>query len=222
MPTVHLVRHGHVHNPDNILYGRLADFRLSDAGVRMAQAVAEHFVAQGAPVQRVVSSPLTRAQETAAPIAEAFGLTIDTDERLIEAANAYQGQPVQSGPKDFLHPRNWWLLRNPWKPSWGEPYTHQRDRMWAAIRDAAAQTPNADTVMVSHQLPIWVARMAYEQRSFFHDPRSRKCALASVTSFEVGADGMATAMVYATPAAHIAVPTPGPQPPGSIPPGQTP
>ena len=29
---VHLVRHGEVHNPDGILYGRLAGFHLSEAG----------------------------------------------------------------------------------------------------------------------------------------------------------------------------------------------
>ena len=104
MPTVHLVRHGHVHNPDKILYGRLPEFRLSDAGEEMARAVAEHFVAQGADVGRVVASPLTRAQQTAAPIAAAFGLPIDTDERLIEAANDYEGGPLQSGPKGLPPP----------------------------------------------------------------------------------------------------------------------
>ena len=121
MPTVHLLRHGHVHNPDKVLYGRLPKFRLSDAGVEMAQAVADYLVAEGIEVGRVVASPLERAQQTAAPIAAAFDLEIATDERVIEAGNAYEGQPLQSGARDFAHPRNWWLLRNPWKPSWGEP-----------------------------------------------------------------------------------------------------
>jgi broad specificity phosphatase PhoE len=209
MPLIHLVRHGHVHNPDKILYGRLPEFRLSDAGEAMARAVAEHFVAQGTDVGRVVASPLLRAQQTAAPIAEAYGLPVDTDERLIEAANAYEGGKVQSGPKDFIHPRNWWLLRNPARPSWGEPYREQEARMWAAIRDAAAATPDHDTVMVSHQLPIWVARMSFEKRRFLHDPRSRECGLASVTSFDVSPDGEVGAMFYATPAAHIEVPKHG-------------
>ncbi|MES1171346.1 MAG: histidine phosphatase family protein, partial [Actinomycetota bacterium] len=52
MSLVHLVRHGHVHNPDKILYGRLPEFRLSDAGEAMARAVAEYFVAQGSDVTR--------------------------------------------------------------------------------------------------------------------------------------------------------------------------
>jgi len=206
MPTIHLVRHGHVHNPDKVLYGRLAQFRLSDAGQEMAQAVAQHFVQQGTPVARVIASPLQRAQETAAPIAAAFGLDVDTDERIIEAWNMWEGSPLQSGAKDFIHPRNWWRLRNPWRPSWGEPYTEQAERMWAAIRDAAAATPGGDTVLVSHQLPIWVARSVWEKRSLLHDPRKRECALASVTSFEVDGEGTATGMTYATPAAHVAVP----------------
>lgn len=206
MPLIHLVRHGHVHNPDKVLYGRLENFGLSEAGHEMARAVARHFQDEGVPVGRVIASPLQRAQETAAPIADAFGLPIDTDERLIEAWNIWEGSPLQSGPKDFVHPKNWWRLRNPWRPSWGEPYTEQADRMWAAIRDAAAATPDKDTVMVSHQLPIWVARSTFERRSLLHDPRSRQCGLASVTSFHVEPDGTASAMFYATPAASIEVP----------------
>lgn len=205
MPTVHLVRHGHVYNPDKVLYGRMPGFRLSDAGRQMAQAVADHLVAEGYPITRVVASPLQRAQETAEPIAAAFGVGIDTEERLIEAGNVYEGVRVQQGPKDFLHPRNWWLLRNPWRPSWGEPYAEQAERMWGALRDAAAATPGADTVMVSHQLPIWVARSHFEKRSYLHDPRKRQCALGSVTSFTFE-DGEPVAMSYASPAAHVVVP----------------
>ena len=168
----------------------------------MAHAVADYFVAEKVPVKRVISSPLDRAQQTAAPIAAAFGLRVDTEPRVIEAGNVYEGERLQSGVKDFIHPRNWWRLRNPWKPSWGEPYREQSDRMWAAIRDAAAATPDGDTVMVSHQLPIWVARSSFEKRSFLHDPRKRECALASITSF-VFEDGEPVAMTYASPAAHV-------------------
>jgi broad specificity phosphatase PhoE len=205
MPTIHLLRHGHVHNPDKLLYGRLPGFRLSDAGQQMAVAVAQHLTDVGYDVGRVIASPLQRAQETAAPIAAAFGLEIDTEPRIIEAGNVYEGSRLPSGAKDFLHPRNWWRLRNPWTPSWGEPYTQQADRMWAAIRDAAQQTPDQDTVMVSHQLPIWVARCHFEGRSYLHDPRSRECGLASLTSFTL-VDGEPVVMDYSAPAAHIEVP----------------
>ncbi|PKQ26777.1 MAG: hypothetical protein CVT64_03540 [Actinobacteria bacterium HGW-Actinobacteria-4] len=206
MPVVHVMRHGHVHNPDKVLYGRLPEFRLSAAGEEMARAVATHLRDNGHSVGRVVASPLLRAQQTATHVAAAFGLDVATDDRLIEAANIYEGQPLQNGPKDFAHPRHWWALRNPWRPSWGEPYVEQRERMWAAIMDAAAQNPTSETVVVSHQLPIWVARLAFENRPFIHDPRSRKCSLASLTSFTIEGSE-AVAMTYSEPAKHVEVAT---------------
>ncbi|WP_062294188.1 histidine phosphatase family protein [Demequina phytophila] len=204
MSRVHVLRHGHVHNPDGVLYGRLPEFRLSEAGERMAQAVADHLVATGAQVGRVVASPLLRAQQTAAPVAAAFGLEIATEDRIIEADNAFAGGPTPS-PRSLLHPRNWWLLRNPFRPSWGESYKEQSARMRAAIIDAAAANPGSETVMVSHQLPIWVARCSAEGRSYVHDPRSRECALASLTSFDVDGEEIRFAG-YQAPAAHIEVP----------------
>lgn len=205
MATIHLVRHGHVHNPARVLYGRLPNFHLSDAGREMADAVADYLIENKVPVARVVASPLQRAQETAAPIARVFGVGVDTDPRIVEAGNDFEGYPLQSGVKDFIHPRNWWKLRNPWRPSWGEPFKDQADRMWAAIREAAATTPDGDTVMVSHQLPIWVARLSCEGRSFLHDPRRRQCELASITSFRF-VEGEPVQMTYATPATHIKAP----------------
>ncbi len=204
MAIVHLLRHGHVHNPDGILYGRLPEFRLSDAGQQMARVAAEYLVESGADVARVVASPLLRAQQTAAPIAEAFGVAVDTDDRLIEADNDFAGQRI-GGPGYYLHPRNWWRLRNPWRPSWGEPYVDQRDRMLAAVRDAAAAVGDRETVLVSHQLPIWVTRLSVEGRPFLHDPRSRDCALASITSLDV-TGGEVALHGYAQPAAHVEVP----------------
>ncbi|WP_084124745.1 histidine phosphatase family protein [Demequina sp. NBRC 110054] len=205
MPVVHLLRHGHVYNPDKILYGRLPGFHLSEAGRRMAQAVADDLLARNVDIRRVVASPLQRAQETAGPIAEAFGLSIDTEPRIIEAGNDFAGGPLPSGPKDLLNLKALWMLRNPLRPSWGEPYKEQTARMWAAMRDAAAATPEGETIMVSHQLPIWVARSTFEHRSLIHDPRKRECGLASLTSFTFeGTEPVG--MEYREPAAHIEVP----------------
>ena len=64
---VHVMRHGEVHNPDKILYGRLPDYHLSDRGRRRRRAVADWLAHND--IVYVVASPLERAQETAAPIA---------------------------------------------------------------------------------------------------------------------------------------------------------
>ena len=70
--VVHLMRHGEVHNPDGILYGRLPGYLLSELGREMADTVARFLADHD--VVRVVASPLERAQETAGPIAAAHDL----------------------------------------------------------------------------------------------------------------------------------------------------
>ena len=80
-------------------------------------------------ITHVVASPLERAQETAAPIAARHDLAVGTDDELIESANVFQGQRVSPGDGALRDPRNWWHLRNPRTPSWGEPYTEIAARM---------------------------------------------------------------------------------------------
>lgn len=201
---VHLVRHGEVHNPDGVLYGRLPDFHLSERGVAMAERVAEHFATlrdQGATITHLACSPLERARETLAPIAAQFPeLEPAIQPLVIEAANDFEGQVFGKGNKALKQPRNWWKLRNPMKPSWGEPYDELAERMRLAIRTCAeAAGPGGEAIVVSHQLPIWVARLDAEGRRLQHDPRRRECILASVTSFHVRR-GRVVEVSYAAPA----------------------
>ncbi len=188
---VHLVRHGEVHNPEGVLYGRLAGFRLAERGEAMAERVADYFAGRFAPdgdravpadVALVIASPLERAQQTASPLAAAFGLDIGVDADLIEAANHFEGLTFGRGEGSLLRPRHWPYLRNPLRPSWGEPYVEQVERMTRAIRAARAAAEGREAVLVSHQLPIWVTRLHLEGRRLAHDPRRRECSLASVTT----------------------------------------
>ena len=195
--VVHLLRHGEVFNPDKILYGRLPGFRLSEAGEAMAQRAAEHLA--GRDVTYLVSSPMQRAQQTAAPIAAEFGLEIATDEGLNEATNAFQGKRV-AGPGGVLkRPANWSLFRNPLRPSWGEPYEQVAQRMLAAALRARARAEGHEAVCVSHQLPIVCLRRYAEGRRLWHDPRHRQCSLASITSLTFDNDRI-VAVDYAEPA----------------------
>ena len=179
--VVHLLRHGEVHNPGKILYGRLPGFQLSADGEAMAHQAAAWFA--GRDVTHLVSSPLERAQQTARPLAETLDLPVSIDERLIEAGNAFEGMKVAgSGAGVFGAPRNWWKLRNPFQPSWGEPYVEIAARMLAAVEAARDAARGSAAVLVSHQLPIWTLRLHLEGRRYVHDPRRRQCGLASVTS----------------------------------------
>jgi broad specificity phosphatase PhoE len=195
--TVHLMRHGEVYNPTGILYGRLPDFHLSELGRKMAERAAEFFADRD--VVAVTASPLDRAQETAAPIAERLGLEIGTDERLIEAENYFQGKRFSVGDGVLKRPGVWPRLYNPLRPSWGEPYVAQVARMTAALEAARDKAAGHEAVCVSHQLPIWTVRLHLEGRRYLHDPRRRECALASVTSVHYDGDRFA-GLSYAEPA----------------------
>jgi len=196
---VHVVRHGEVHNPDGILYGRLPGFRLSDTGREQAAAVADALA--GRDIAAVIASPLQRAQETAAPIAAKHGLVVDTDPDLIESDNLFEGRRVGPGDGAVLDPRFWWRLRDPFTPSWGEPYAKIAARMSSAVGKARARAAGQEVVCVSHQLPVWTLRLHVTGQRLWHNPRRRQCSLASVTTL-IYEDDQLVDVDYLEPAAQ--------------------
>jgi broad specificity phosphatase PhoE len=198
--TVHLMRHGEVHNPTGVLYGRMDGYHLSDLGKQMAQRVAD--VINDRDITHLFASPLERAQETAQPLADALSLPIVTDERVIESSNKFQGKTFGVGDNALRHPSSWLLLWNPFRPSWGEPYKDIVKRMMAAVYDARDAAAGHEAVIVSHQLPIWMTRLHVEQRSFVHDPRKRQCTLCSLTSLQFEDDKL-TSVGYSEPAGDL-------------------
>ena len=199
--TVYVVRHGEVEKTQKILYGRQPGCRLSARGQEMAQVLGKW--SESIPLGALHVSPLQRAQETAAPIAAAHNIKIHTDDRLIEAANVFEGKSFELGSGVLKHPSAWRHLYNPWKPSWGEPYEEQISRMLAAVFDAKKAAQGKDAILVSHQLPIWILRSAIEGRRLLHDPRKRQCTLASVTGIHFDDEGMISGTSYLEPAAHL-------------------
>jgi broad specificity phosphatase PhoE len=197
---VHLLRHGEVHNPEGVLYGRRDGYHLSDLGRQMAQRVADTIGDRD--ITHLRSSPLERAQETAAPVAAVRGLTPVIDPRVIESSNVFEGKRFGMGDNALKKPSTWVHLWNPWKPSWGEPYKRVTARMLAAVHDAREAAEGHEALIVSHQLPIWITRLAVEKRSFVHDPRKRQCTLCSLTSLHFTGDQM-TMVAYSEPAGDL-------------------
>jgi broad specificity phosphatase PhoE len=197
---VHVMRHGEVFNPSKILYGRIPDFHLSELGVKMAERAADFFADRD--VVLVVASPLERAQETATPIAKRKNIELGTDANLLEAENIFEGKRVSVGDGVLRKPSTWRHLWNPFRPSWGEPYVELAARMRVAIDVARITAAGHEAVLVSHQLPIWIARLDAEKRRLWHDPRKRTCNLASITSF-VFEDAQLVAIEYHEPAKDL-------------------
>lgn len=198
--TVHLLRHGEVYNPGGILYGRSSGYHLSELGRKMADRIAESV--RDRDIVHLVSSPLERAQETAAPLAAALDLEVVLDERVIESTNVFEGKPFGVGDGALRSPAAWRHLWNPFKPSWGEPYKEVAARMRAAIQDARQAARGHEAVVVSHQLPIWITRLSAEGRPFLHDPRRRQCTLCSLTSFHFAGAALVE-VAYSEPAADL-------------------
>ncbi|CAM3261610.1 MULTISPECIES: histidine phosphatase family protein [Actinomycetes] len=194
---VHMMRHGEVHNPDGILYGRLSGFHLSELGASQAQKVADSLADHD--ITHVFASPLQRAQETATPIAASHGLEIITDEGLIEAENTFEGLRVSAGDGALRRPRHWPKLRDPFTPSWGEPYIQLAHRMLAVANKAREEARGHEAVCVSHQLPVYTLRRFLEGQRLWHDPRKRQCSLASLTSLLYDGDALVD-IVYSEPA----------------------
>ncbi|GEL22145.1 histidine phosphatase family protein [Pseudonocardia sulfidoxydans NBRC 16205] len=194
---VHMLRHGEVHNPEGILYGRLPGYHLAERGRAQAETVAKTLVDNDIAV--VVASPLLRAQETAAPIAAAHGVEIVTDDGLIESENRFEGTKFGVGDGALRRPANWPLMRDPFRPSWGEPYLRIAHRMLGAAHHARELAVGREAVCVSHQLPIWTLRRYLLGQRLWHDPRRRQCALASLTTLEFTGSEL-TGLRYSEPA----------------------
>lgn len=192
---VHLVRHGEVHNPQHVLYGRLPGFRLSALGEKMAEQAAAALA--GRDIRIACSSPLERAVQTLEPIAATLGLEPGVDDRLIESENVFEGTHDA-----WQQPKNWRYLWNPTRPSWGEPYREVADRMHTAAADARDAARGHEAVLVSHQLPIWIARLAAEHRRLWHHPGRRECALGSITSLVYDGDAIVR-VDYSEPAGSV-------------------
>ncbi|WGD37793.1 histidine phosphatase family protein [Lysinibacter sp. HNR] len=192
---LHLVRHGEVHNPHGVLYGRIPGYRLSELGAEMAAAAADDLQQRDRRIARLYASPLQRTQESAEPIARFTGLPIITEHRIIEPTNFFEGLPNHGKHAAFRQIRYWHKLWNPFRPSWGEPYSdiaarvrEAMDEAWDEVEASVADGTDknafeGDIVMVSHQSPIWITHRSVAGERLFHDPRTRRCELSSITSF---------------------------------------
>ncbi|WP_151549609.1 MULTISPECIES: histidine phosphatase family protein [unclassified Corynebacterium] len=177
---VHLVRHGEVHNPERVLYGRLPGYHLSERGRAQAAATAASFASHD--VTQLYSSPLQRTRETSEPFQQVTGRELQTNEGLLEAGNRFEGLRIKSWRSQLWNPVRWPLLVDPRVPSWGEPYEHIAERMMDTIADIRERAAGHEAIVISHQLPIVCVQRHLQGLPLYHNPALRRCDLASVTS----------------------------------------
>lgn len=200
--TIHLMRHGEVDNRNGVLYGRLPGYQLSELGHKMARKSAKYLQNQGCDIAKVVASPLLRAQQSAAPAGELFGVEVESDARLVEAGNRLEGLRVHAQPLQLAHPKRWKYYVAPWRPSWGESYRQIAERMAAVVSDTIDAVPGREALLVTHQSPIVVLRRFIEGRRLAHLPTRRECALASLTTLTFWGHTL-VGLSYSEPAAPL-------------------
>ena len=198
---IHLIRHGEVHNPGQVLYGRLPHFRLSDRGHEMAALAAQSLREERRPISALVASPLLRTRESAEHIQEALGLELVTDQRVIEPYNIFEGRKL-TAKHIALRPHLLYHFRNPSKPTWGEPYESVLNRMLEAITELSDSVHDGDVAIVTHQMPIVMVQRHVAGLPLAHNPAKRNCSLSSITSLEFK-NGKLVQVDYREPAAAL-------------------
>ncbi|MEM9034454.1 MAG: histidine phosphatase family protein [Actinomycetota bacterium] len=146
-----LVRHGRTAaNAAGRMQGRI-DNPLDETGIAQAEATA----AALEQVDRVISSPLARAKDTAERIARASGVEVEVDERWLELDfGIYDGRAITDVPTDVW---SRWQVDEHWRPEAGESLAELRQRTFEACDELVPAVADGDVVVVSHVSPIKAA-----------------------------------------------------------------
>ncbi len=180
--VAHLVRHGEVENPHQVVYADLPGFSLSERGRRQAAWVRDHLASR--PIRAVYTSPLDRARETATTIATPHGLACQPIPELTEWALLSRWRGLPWSQLDTLRPGelNTYLttpLEMDFSP---ESVEDLATRVGGAISDLARNHQDEEVVIVAHQDPIQAARLLLtgQPLDLLHEAKPRHCEIVSL------------------------------------------
>ena len=199
--TVHLLRHGEVHNPGGVLYGRLPSFRLSEDGLKMAHDAAEAL--RGRDITVVVASPLQRAQETAAADRRAVRPRHPHRRAADRERERLRGQDRRRRRRGAEQPGELEALHATRSGRAGASRT-SRSRSACSPRRRRPATSPAGTRRCASATSCRSGRVRryVEGRKMWHRPDRRQCGLASLTSLTWVDDRLLT-VTYSEPAGAV-------------------
>ncbi len=184
---IHLIRHGEVENPGDVVYGDIPGFVLSRLGRQQAQAAGRYLAPN--PPTLIVSSPLDRAVETAGLIADAAGAKTTTDVRLTEWALAvrWRGATWSRLPAVFPGELEAYLENLRHLPFCDESIDMVADRFAAAVADHVSGAAG-DVAFVSHEDCLHAAhnRLVGRTPEVFHDDKPTHCSVTTLQRTDRG------------------------------------
>lgn len=187
MATLYLVRHAAHDRVHDTLCGRMPGVTLGEAGRAQAARIAERLA--GERIAAVWSSPLERARETAAPIAQKFNVPVQVSEALNEIDFGFWIGRRFDDLHDDMTWRSWNRARSATRPPGGEAFSAAQGRIVAFLKGLAARHPEAGVVAVSHCDLIRAALCAFLNCQSLDDFRLFEVAPASVTTLVLWGGG---------------------------------
>lgn len=153
--TIYLVRHGEVHNPENLIYGRIPGYRLNENGRKQAELLGKFLSTKT--IQAIYASPLQRANETAHILSSFLPpAPFSHDERLIEVGSPLQGKPTAIF--ETISPIKFNFYLDEYIQQGGESIETIWKRMSTALTDIQQKHEGQEVVAVSHGDPIMITR----------------------------------------------------------------
>lgn len=151
---VFLCRHAHPDNPGRVFYGHLPGFGLSALGVRQALGLGDFL--RRYPVERVYTSPLQRARETASLAVSRLGrdVPVEVRDELVEASFGKYLQGVPQGLALVRRPLFWVHLVRPGALSIDETVPEMARRVDGVCVEAVRASRGRAAIVVSHADPI--------------------------------------------------------------------
>jgi broad specificity phosphatase PhoE len=187
MTTLLLVRHAAHDWLGRGVAGRMPGVALNDPGGRQAKELVARL--QHRPAQAIYSSPLQRAQETAAPLAQALGLAVVTDDELAEI-DFGEWTGLHFGELERDHREQWRLWcehKSIAAAPGGEAFADVQRRIMARLEQLRRLHPSETVLLFSHGDVIKAALAGYLGLPLDHVERF-EIAPASVSIVETGTD----------------------------------
>jgi broad specificity phosphatase PhoE len=182
------IRHGHVHNPDEVIYGRLPGFRLSREGREQVTHTSDHL--KTAELAALYASPQLRARQTAEIIRQAHPNLEIIIEPLINEVDCY----FEGHPASEVEARGWDLYTGV-----EEGYETPIDvaaRAWTFIQQVRRIHQGSHTAAVSHGDVIAFAILCVMQEPLKIERKRTLHRFGIIDSYPVTAS--ITTMTYKT------------------------
>jgi broad specificity phosphatase PhoE len=189
MTRILLIRHGSTDLLGRVLYGRMPGVFLNAEGRRQTGELASTLKARYS-LDKIVSSPLERAVETAELIANATGSAITIDDGITEVDSGSWTGKTFKDLNALDHWRQYNRRRSLTCPPGGETMMDVQSRSWRALQKMIdLQNTSSDTcALVTHGDVIRCLLVLFLGMSIDHIHRL-EIAPASLTEVNLGPDG---------------------------------